>query len=93
MELLFNGKVLNMEAVQNRIGGSPAIFRDEILSWLLKENTAFIGSKTRPGEMRQKLYSKRRWSDSGTWRKQVVNLVNGKEIGRASCRERVCTTV
>lgn len=74
------GRVLNADTVKQKLTGSPAVYREEILSWLLNENTSFIGSKTKTGLIRQRLYDKRRWSDSGTWRKQVVNLVNGKII-------------
>jgi len=79
MELIVQGKVLNMEAVQNRIGVSfvSAIFRDEIQKGLFKINRGFIGDKKSAGLMRKKAYSRDTWSSGRLWKTQVVNLIKG----------------
>lgn len=80
MELIIMGRVLNADAVKKKFDDCPGVYHNEIFSWLRGENFSFIGSKTKPGIIRERVLQKRRWSDSGTWRTQVINLINGKII-------------
>jgi hypothetical protein len=78
MELLIMGKVLNGDAVRNKLNAAPSAYRAEILDGLLKINRDFIGDKKAIGLIRRKMYAKDTWSSGSLWKSKVVNLMKGR---------------
>jgi hypothetical protein len=84
MDMVISADFINKNAVFRKLAGSPAVYRREVFRWLLRENSIFIGTRTKPGIVRRKLLARRRWSDGGSWRSQVLGLVKGRVVDPVS---------
>jgi hypothetical protein len=80
MDLLIGANVLNKDVITRKLAGSPAEYRRAVFGWLLRENSVFIGTRTKPGIIRRKVLARKRWSDGGSWRSQVVGLIKGRVV-------------
>jgi len=80
MEFKVMGKVHGLEDVQRMFSSCPLRLKRELLAWLLDEGKRFIGKKGRDGLIRQQLSNRKRWSDSGSWRTQVLGLLKSRVV-------------
>ena len=80
MELLIMGKVTGVEKVKEMFNKAPDVFRKNILSWLLKENEMFIGSKKTDGVFRRELMKRKTWAQGQSWSSRIVKLFKGMVV-------------
>lgn len=79
-ELMVMVRVLNPDKFKAAFAKTPVAVRNNMRSWLLSENMAFIGSKVKPGAFVRELQRKMTWQKNAAWKTQVTGLFKGKVV-------------